>query len=83
MRFVEPVTGEFLHQVEDEIRLLLLDAFFDRAANEIGSLRLHFASDLLAHRAAQQVGAAQAVIGHDPGGLHHLFLVGEDAEGRL
>ena len=38
-------------------------------------------ADLLAHRAAQQVGGAQAVARHLLGDLHHLFLVDHDAVG--
>ena len=83
MRFVEPVAGEFLHQIENQIRLILVDAFLDRAGDEIRALRHHLGFDLLAHGAAQQIGAAEAVIGHNLGRLHHLFLIGEDAVGRL
>ena len=45
----------------------------------MGLLGVHLGLDLLAHGAAQQVGAAQAVARHLLGDLHHLFLVDDDA----
>src|SRR3546814_3421774 len=45
------------------------------------ALRVHLRLDLLAHRAAQQVGAAEAIAGEDLRRLHHLFLIDEDAIG--
>ena len=47
------------------------------------ALRVHLRLDLLAHRAAQQVGLAEAVAGEHLRRLHHLFLVDEDAVGFL
>ena len=53
-----------------------------RAALDEGrALRVHLRLDLLAHRAAQQVGAAERVAGEHLRRLHHLFLVDEDAVG--
>ncbi len=42
---------------------------------------LHFAADLLSHRAPQQVGFAERIAGENLRGLHHLFLIDDDAEG--
>ena len=44
------------------------------------ALLLHFLGLLLAHRAAQQVGAAERVARQHVGGLHHLLLIHEHAE---
>ena len=81
VRFVEAVVGELRHQVEDFGGLRRIDAALDRALGEDVALRLHLRGDLLAHGAAQQVGAAEAVAGHRLGDLHHLFLVDHDAVG--
>jgi hypothetical protein len=43
----------------------------------------HLLGLLLAHRAAQQVGAAERVAGQHLRDLHHLLLVQDDAVGRL
>ena len=78
---VEAVFGETLEQVEDGVGLIALDAALDRAGNEILALRLHLLADLLAHGAAQQVGLAERIAGENLRGLHHLFLIDDDAEG--
>ena len=56
--------------------------FFDRAAHELAALLGHLLGLLLAHRAAQQVGAAERVAGQHLRDLHHLFLVEDHAVGR-
>ena len=81
VRLVEAVLGELLHQVEDLRRGARVDAALGRAGLELGALLRHFLGLLLAHRAAQQVGAAQRIAGQDLGDLHHLFLVHDDAVG--
>ena len=78
---VEAVIGEALQQFEDRLRLARLDAARDRAGDEAGALRLHFAADFLAHGAAQQVGLAERIAGQDLRRLHHLFLIDDDAVG--
>ncbi len=83
MALVEAVIGELRQQFEDGVGLGLADAVLDRAGDEDRALLLHLLADLLAHRAAQQVGVAERIAGHDLGDLHHLFLVDDDAEGFL
>ena len=49
--------------------------------DEAAALLLHLAADFLAHRAAQQVGLAERIAREHLRGLHHLFLVDDDAVG--
>src|SRR4029078_725706 len=81
MAFVEAIFGEALKQVEDRIRLIALYAALDRARDKALTLRLHLFPDLLAHGAAQQIGFTERKSGKNLRGLHHLFLVDDDAEG--
>ena len=83
MGLVEAVAGELIHQVEDVGRRPAVDAPLGRPRLEDGALLVHLRLLLLAHGAAQQVGAAQGVAGQDLGDLHHLFLVEDDAVGGL
>ena len=53
------------------------------ALDEGRALGVHLRLDLLAHRAPQQVRAAERVAGEDLRGLHDLFLVDEDPVGFL
>ena len=78
---VEAVFGETLQQIEDRIGMRALDAALGRAFDEILALRLHLRADLLAHGAAQQIGLAERIAGEDLRGLHHLFLIDDDAVG--
>ena len=55
----------------------------DRALDERLALGVHLGLDLLAHGAAQEIGAAQRVAGELLGDLHHLLLVDDDAVGLL
>jgi len=82
VRLVEAVLGELLHQVEDLRRRARVHAAFGGAGLELGAFLRHFLGLLLAHRATQQVGAAQRIAGQDLGDLHHLFLVHDHAIGR-
>ena len=52
-----------------------------RAADEDGALLRHLLGLLLAHRAAQQVGAAEGVAGEHLRDLHDLLLVEDHAVG--
>jgi hypothetical protein len=52
-------------------------------STKIAALLRHLLGLLLAHRAAQQVGAAERVAGEHLRDLHHLLLVQDDAVGRL
>jgi hypothetical protein len=58
-----------------------LDAALDRAFDEVLALRLHLRTDLLAHGATEQIGLAERIAGEDLRGLHHLFLIDDDAIG--
>ena len=64
-------------------RLRLAHAARHRAAHEHRALLGHLLGLLLAHRAAQQVGAAERVAGEHLRDLHDLFLVEDHAVGRL
>ena len=83
MRLVESVAGELLHQIEDVRGLLLRHAALDRAVHEDGALLRHLLGLFLAHRATQQVGAAERVAGQHLRDLHDLLLVQDHAVGRL
>ncbi len=83
VRLVEAVAGELLHQVEDLVGLGAVDAALGRAFAEDLAVLGHLRRHLLAHRAAQQVGAAQRVAADDLRHLHHLLLVHHDAVGVL
>ena len=83
MGFVEPVAREFFHQVEDMRRLRLTYPAGDCAADKHRALLGHFLGLFLAHRPAQEVGAAERVARQRLGDLHDLFLVEDHAVGRL
>ena len=51
------------------------------ALDELAALLGHLVFVLLAHRAAQQVGAAERVAGEQLGGVLHLLLIDHDAVG--
>jgi len=81
VRLVEAVARELLHQVEDLVRLLAREAVLRGALGEDLAVLRHFLGLLLAHRATQQVGAAQRIAADDLRHLHHLLLVDHDAVG--
>ena len=83
MRLVEAVSGKLLHQVEDLLDLLGLEAALGGAAHEALALLGHGLGIFLAHGAAQQVGFTQRVAGQAVGDLHHLLLVDDDAQRLL
>ena len=83
VRLGKAVGGELGDLLEDRGRELLRDPAGDRALDEDLALGIHLGLDLLAHRAAQQIGAAQRVAGELAGDLHHLLLVDDDAIGLL
>jgi hypothetical protein len=78
---VEAIAGELVDQVEQFVGLVRLDVRNFLAARHEAQALVHFRLDLLAHRAAQQVGIAQRIARQDLRGLHHLFLIDEDAVG--
>ncbi len=83
VRFVEAVARELLHQIEDLVGLLRLDAILGRAFGEDAAVLRHLLGLFLAHGAAQQVGAAERVAADDLRHLHHLLLIDHDAVGFL
>ena len=79
---VEAVAGELVDQIEQLVRLVCGNPVHPRTAlDEARALGVHLGLDLLAHRAAQQVGLAEAGAGEHLGRLHHLLLIDEDAVG--
>ena len=83
MRLVETIAGELLHQVENVRRDLLTHPARHRAADEHGALLRHLCGALLAHRAPQQVGAAERIARQHLRDLHHLLLVEDHPVGGL
>ncbi len=80
MGLVETVTGELFEQIEDLIRLGLGDIVLLRATfHEDVAMLLHLLDLLLAHRAPQQIRAAQRIAAEKLRGLHHLFLIDQNA----
>ncbi len=82
VRLVEAIFGELRHQVEElfgerRVVALLLGALGNRAA-----MLRHLVGILLAHGAAQQVGATERITADDLRDLHHLLLIHDDAVGR-
>src|SRR3546814_3609266 len=53
----------------------------DWSSDVCSSDLVHLRLNLLAHRAAQQIGFAKRIARQYLGGLHHLFLIDEDAVG--
>ena len=83
MRLVEAVARELLHQVEDLVGLRLGNSLGRCTFGKRGAVRHHLVELFLAHRTAQQVGAAERVTADDLGHLHHLLLVDHDPVGLL
>src|SRR3546814_7187142 len=75
---------ELVDQIEQFVGLVRGDIVgFGTAFDKDRALRVHLGLDLLAHRAAQQIGATERITRQDLRGLHHLFLIDEDAVGFL
>jgi hypothetical protein len=83
VRPVEAVAGEEGHEVEHLAGHLAIHAARHRAGHEPLLLLVHDRLVFFAHRAAEQVGAAQAVAGQHLGDLHDLLLVDDDPVGVL
>ena len=82
MRLVETVASEFLEQIENLVGLGLVDIVeLGCSLDEFVTVLGHFLDLLLAHRAAQQISAAERVAGEQLRGLHDLFLVDQHAIG--
>ena len=80
--FVETITGEFLHQVENVTRQVGVDIVSRTALNETATLLGHFLGLFLTHGATQHVRTTKGIASHHLGNLHHLFLIQDDAVGR-
>ena len=80
--FVEAVTGEFFHQVENVTGQVRIDVVGRATFNEAAALLGHFFGFFLTHGSTQHVRTAEGVTGHDLGNLHHLFLIQDDAVSR-
>ncbi|MNM80078.1 hypothetical protein D3C81_920280 [compost metagenome] len=80
--FVEAVTGEFFHQVENVTGEVSVDIVGGATFNETAALLGHFLGLFLTHGSTQHVRTAEGVAGHDLGDLHHLFLIQDDAVSR-
>ena len=84
VRFVEAVAREFLEQVEHLVRLALGDVVLRATTLHEGlALLLHLFDLLLAHRAPQQISAAERVTAEHLRRLHDLLLINEHAVGLL
>ena len=82
MGFVETVTGEFFHQVENVTGQVSVNIVIGATFNKATALLGHFFRFFLTHGPTQHVSAAEGIPGHDLGNLHHLFLIQDDAVGR-
>ena len=80
--FVEAVTGEFFHQVENVTGKVGVNAVGRATFNETAALLGHFLGLFLTHRPTEHVCTTEGVTGHDLGNLHHLFLIQDDAVSR-
>ena len=81
MRLVEAVTRELLHQVENLVALVRGQTVLGRTIEEDHAVLGHFLGLFLAHRPAQQVGAAKGITADDLRHLHDLLLIDHDAVG--
>lgn len=80
--FVEAVTGEHFDLFEDLVGEFFADAVGGfRAGDEFAAFLGHFLGVLLAHGAAEEVGAAEGVSGEELGGVLDLLLIDHDAVG--
>ena len=80
---LKPYSANLAQVSRDRLGIVLADAALDRAGDEAVALRRHLLAVLLAHGAARDVGLAETVAGEVARDLLHLFLIGDDAVGRL
>src|SRR5438309_47288 len=73
MRFIEAVPGELRHEIENLFDLLWRVAVLHGAGHKAFALSGHLFGDLLAHRAAQQVGFTERISSKAISDLHDLF----------
>ena len=83
VRLVEAVARELLHVVEQHGRLFFCEPVLAGAFVKDDAVLRHLLGLLLAHCAAQQIGATERITADDLRSLHHLFLIHHDAEGFL
>ena len=79
MRFVETVSGEFFHQIENLVGFGFGQVVFGRTVTENLAMPCHFCRIFFTHGTAQQVGSSQRVSADHLGHLHDLFLINHDA----
>src|SRR5207245_8976996 len=83
MRFIEAVPGELRHEIENLFDLLWRVAVLHGAGHKAFALSGHLFGDLLAHRAAQQVGFTERISSKAISDLHDLFLIDDYAKRLL
>ena len=79
MRFVETITGELLHQVEDFHRQFGINTVVFGPFGKNRPLLGHLFWFFLTHGPAQQVSTAEGVTSQLLRDLHHLLLIEDDA----
>ena len=75
VRFIETISRELRHQVENLFDLLRRILALRGALHEAFALLRHLLGFFLAHGAAQQIGFTQRVSCQSVRDLHHLFLI--------
>ena len=83
VRFIKAVARKFFHVVKNFIGFFAADALFCRAFGKNFAVFHHLFGLFLAHRAAQQIRAAQRIAADDLRRLHHLLLIHHNAVGGL
>src|SRR5437667_9811761 len=83
MRFVKSVPCKLRHEIENLLDLLWGVAILHGAGHKALPLCGHLFGDLLAHRAAKQVGLTQGISSQTISDLHDLFLIDDYAQSLL
>ncbi len=83
VRFVKPVSGKFLYQIEDFHRQFAVDAVLFRPILKDRTLLGHLFWLFLTHSTTQHVRAAEGIAREYLGNLHNLFLIQDNAVGWL
>ena len=83
MGFIEAVAGKLLHQIKDLHGQTGFNALTLGTILKHRALLGHFLRLLFAHGPAQQICTPQGIAREFLGYLHHLFLIQNDAVGRL
>ncbi len=79
VRLIEAIVGELGQQVEDHIRLRLIDTACNRPFDETNALLVHLHADLLTHGATQKVSFTERVARKHLRDLHYLLLINDNA----